>query len=110
MGKLKEAVTTTAITIGTQLIPVILSVVTFFEQHKTATEALAVAIGIVLTGSVIKFIAGAVSPLAKAVGGIGTAHREGAVGQHRLGRIRGVRHCATGCAVCHAWDGIRIRR
>ncbi|MGW2861958.1 phage tail tape measure protein [Streptomyces sp. NPDC001205] len=73
MGKLKEAVTTAAITVGAKLIPVILSVVTFFEQHKTATEALAVAIGIVLTGSVVKFIASAVSPLVKAVGGIGSA-------------------------------------
>ncbi|MEV5944246.1 phage tail tape measure protein [Streptomyces sp. NPDC051994] len=73
MTKLKETVTTTAITIGTQLIPVILAVVTFFQQHKMATEALAIAIGVVLTGSVIKFIAGAVSPLIKAVGGIGSA-------------------------------------
>ena len=105
MGKLKEAVTTTAITIGTQLIPVILAVVTFFEQHKMATEALAMAIGVVLTGSVIKFIAGAVSPLIKAVGGIGSALGKvpwgsvasGASSAFDTARRRGM----------YAWDGIK---
>jgi TP901 family phage tail tape measure protein len=105
MGKLKEAVTTTAITIGTQLIPVILSVVTFFQQHKVATEALAVAIGIVLTGSVIKFIVGAVSPLIKAVGGIGTA-----IGKVPWGSVASGASSAFGTAQrlgTSAWTGIR---
>jgi TP901 family phage tail tape measure protein len=60
MGRLKEAVATTAITVGSKLIPVILKVVTFFEQNKTAAIALAVVIGGVLTAAVISFAAGAV--------------------------------------------------
>lgn len=60
MGRLKEAVTTAAIVVGTKLIPVILKVVTFFEQNKAAAIALAVVIGGVLTAAVISFAAGAV--------------------------------------------------
>ncbi|WP_189764625.1 phage tail tape measure protein [Streptomyces xanthochromogenes] len=105
MGKLKEAVTTTAITIGTQLIPVILSVVSFFEQHKTATEGLAIAIGVVLTGSVLKFIAGAVSPLFKAVTGIAGVIKKvpwgsvasGASSAFDTMRLKGM----------YAWDGLK---
>jgi TP901 family phage tail tape measure protein len=60
MGRLKEAVTTAAIVVGTKLIPVILKVVTFFEQNKTAAIALAAVIGTVLTAAVVSFAAGAV--------------------------------------------------
>jgi TP901 family phage tail tape measure protein len=60
MGRLKETVTTAAIVVGTKLIPVILKVVTFFEQNKTAALALAVVIGGVLTAAVISFATGAV--------------------------------------------------
>lgn len=60
MGRLKEAVTTAAIVVGTKLIPVILKVVTFFQQNKTAALALAVVIGGVLTAAVISFATGAV--------------------------------------------------
>lgn len=55
MSRLKEAVTTAAITIGAKLIPVILAVVTFFEKHKAAAYALAAVIGTVLVAAVISF-------------------------------------------------------
>jgi TP901 family phage tail tape measure protein len=76
MGRLKEAVTTAAIVVGTKLIPVILSVITFFEQHKAASIALAVVIGAVLTGAVLTFIGSALSPLTKGLVGAakGTAN------------------------------------
>lgn len=60
MGRLKEAVQTAAITVGTKLIPVILKVVTFFEKNKAAAIALAVVIGGVLTAAVVSFATGAV--------------------------------------------------
>lgn len=60
MGRLKEAVQTAAITVGTKLIPVILKVVTFFEKNKGAAVALAVVIGGVLTAAVVSFATGAV--------------------------------------------------
>jgi TP901 family phage tail tape measure protein len=67
MGRLKEAVTTAAITVGSKLIPVILKVVTFFEKNKGAAIALAAVIGTVLTAAVISFATGAV---VGAVGGV----------------------------------------
>jgi len=60
MGRLKEAVTTTAIVVGTKLIPVLLHVVTFFEKNRTAAIALAVVIGGVLAAAVVSFAATAV--------------------------------------------------
>lgn len=55
MSRLKEAVTTAAITIGLKLIPVILSVITFFERHRSACIALAIVIGTVLVSAVVAF-------------------------------------------------------
>jgi TP901 family phage tail tape measure protein len=55
MSRLKEVVTTAAITIGLKLIPVILAVVTFFEKHKAAAYALAAVIGTVLVAAVVSF-------------------------------------------------------
>lgn len=55
MSRLKEAVTTTAITIGLKLIPAILSVITFFEKHRSACIALAIVIGTVLVSAVVAF-------------------------------------------------------
>ncbi|MEU5633526.1 phage tail tape measure protein [Streptomyces rishiriensis] len=60
MSRLKEAVTTAAIVVGTKLIPVILKVVTFFEHNKAAAIGLAAVIGGVLAAAVISFATGAV--------------------------------------------------
>ncbi len=60
MGRLKETVSTAAIVIGAKLIPVILSVIGFFERHKAVTMALAAVIGTVLTAAVVSFATGAV--------------------------------------------------
>ncbi|MEV6580281.1 phage tail tape measure protein [Streptomyces sp. NPDC051582] len=57
MGRLKEAVTTAAITIGLKLIPVILAVITYFERNKPAAIALAVVIGTVLVAAMAAFTA-----------------------------------------------------
>ncbi|ELP67683.1 tail tape measure protein, TIGR01760 family [Streptomyces turgidiscabies Car8] len=70
MGRLKEAVTTAAITVGAKLIPVILKVVTYFEKHKAAAIALAAVIAGVLTAAVISFAAGAVVGAVKGVSDI----------------------------------------
>lgn len=71
MARLKETVVTAAITIGLKLIPVILSVIGFFERHRAATYALAAAIGSVLAGSVLMFIGKALTPFVKALGIVG---------------------------------------
>ncbi|GAA3267685.1 phage tail tape measure protein [Streptomyces lavendulae] len=55
MGRLKEAVTTAAIVVGTKLIPVILAVITYFERNKPAAIALATVIGVVLVAAVTAF-------------------------------------------------------
>lgn len=57
MGRLKEAVTTAAITIGLKLIPVILAVLTFFERNKPAAVTLAIVIGTILVGAMAMFTA-----------------------------------------------------
>ncbi|MFB6805489.1 phage tail tape measure protein [Streptomyces sp. NPDC056387] len=57
MGRLKEAVTTAAITIGLKLIPVILAVITYFERNKPAAIALAVVIGTILVAAMAAFTA-----------------------------------------------------
>ena len=76
MAQLKARVEVTAITIGTKLIPVVTAVIGFFAQHQAATEALAAVIGAVLTGAVLKFLSGALSPLTKGISGAikGTAN------------------------------------
>lgn len=67
MGRLKEAVTTAAIVVGTKLIPVILKAITFFEKHKTVAMALATVIGGVLAAAVVSFATGAVVGAVKGV-------------------------------------------
>lgn len=57
MGRLKEAVTTAAIVVGTKLIPVILKVITYFEKNKPAAIALATVIGVILVAAMAAFIA-----------------------------------------------------
>lgn len=57
MARLKEAVTTAAITIGLKLIPVILAVITYFERNKPAAIALAVVIGTILVAAMAAFTA-----------------------------------------------------
>ncbi|MFD7016143.1 phage tail tape measure protein [Streptomyces sp. NPDC059928] len=69
MEKIKANAENLGIALGLKLIPVIQSVLSFFTQHKAASEALAAAIGVVLTGAVVKFVAGALSPLISAMGG-----------------------------------------
>ncbi|MFI2078585.1 phage tail tape measure protein [Streptomyces triculaminicus] len=105
MGRLKETLNTTAITIGAKLIPVILSVIEFFEKNRAATYALATVIGVVLTGSVLKFIGGALKPFVSAVGGIGKA-----IGKIPWGRVASGASSAFDTArlrAMYAWDGIR---
>jgi TP901 family phage tail tape measure protein len=82
MGRLKEAVQTAAITIGSKLIPVLLKMLNFFEKHKTVAIALAGIIGTVLTAAVVSFAANAVvgavkgvSDLAKGLGAAAKAVR-----------------------------------
>ncbi|WP_164543456.1 phage tail tape measure protein [Streptomyces mobaraensis] len=98
MGRLRESVTTAAIVVGTKLIPVILSVISFFEQHKSASMALAVVIGAVLTGSVLKFIGGALRPLMSTLGVVGRVML-GAVGMLQgvswSGTVAGVQAVGT---------------
>lgn len=71
MGRLKEAVTTAAITVGSKLIPVILKVITFFEKHKAAAVALAAVVGGVLTAAMVSFAAGATTNAVKSVSELG---------------------------------------
>jgi TP901 family phage tail tape measure protein len=71
MSQLKERLETAAITIGTKLIPVVLSVTNFFLQHKTVAEGLAVVIGGVLTAAVLSFATGAVVGAVKGIADIG---------------------------------------
>jgi TP901 family phage tail tape measure protein len=60
MGRLKEAVQTTAITVGLKLIPVITKVIDYFEHNRSAALVLAAAVGTVLTTAVLAFAATAV--------------------------------------------------
>ncbi|WP_055590126.1 phage tail tape measure protein [Peterkaempfera griseoplana] len=86
MARLKQTVETTAITIGLKLIPIVQKIIGFFSEHKTASEGLAIAIGVILAGSVLKFIGGALSPL---VSGLGLLSK-GAVGAvGAVGRLAG---------------------
>ncbi|MEV5944424.1 phage tail tape measure protein [Streptomyces sp. NPDC051994] len=71
--QLKAGLDTLLIQLGTKLIPIVTSVIDFFTKHKTITEALAVAIGLVLTGAVVKFVVGALTPLVSAMGGVAKA-------------------------------------
>ncbi|MFF3151800.1 phage tail tape measure protein [Streptomyces sp. NPDC057910] len=70
--QLKAGLDTLLIQLGTKLIPIITAAIDFFTRHKAAAEGLAVAIGVILTGAVIKFIASALTPLVKGISGIGT--------------------------------------
>jgi TP901 family phage tail tape measure protein len=69
MRVLHAQVETAAIKLGTVLLPVVQKLIGFFEKHTAAVKALAVVIGLVLTGAVMKFIVGALSPLAKGLVG-----------------------------------------
>ncbi|MGW1071592.1 phage tail tape measure protein [Streptomyces sp. NPDC002537] len=60
------------IQLGTGLIPIVTAAIGFFTQHRTAAEALAVAIGVVLAGAVVKFATGAVLGAVTGVKDIGT--------------------------------------
>ncbi|MCY0917062.1 phage tail tape measure protein [Streptomyces sp. H27-G5] len=57
MGRLKEVVTTSAIVIGTKLIPVILKVITFFEKNRVAAYTLAIVVGGILLAGMAAFTA-----------------------------------------------------
>jgi TP901 family phage tail tape measure protein len=96
MQKIKANAENLGITLGLKLIPVIQSVLSFFTQHKAASEALAAAIGIVLTGAVVKFIVSALTPLVKGIGGIASA-----IGKIPWGGI------ASGAS--SAFDTLRLR-
>ncbi|TKA11749.1 phage tail tape measure protein [Actinacidiphila oryziradicis] len=105
MTRMKEAVNTVAITVGLKLIPVIMSVIGFFEKHTTVTKVLAAAIGVILVGSVVKFISGALKPLISGIGGIGKA-----IGKIPWGRIASGASSAFNSArlgAMYAWDGIK---
>ncbi|MFK0154624.1 phage tail tape measure protein [Streptomyces sp. NPDC090493] len=77
MGRLKEAVQTAAITVGSKLIPVLLKVIGFFEKHKAVAIALAGVIGTVLTAAVVAFatnaVIGAVKGISDITKGLGAA-------------------------------------
>ncbi|MFE2486069.1 phage tail tape measure protein [Streptomyces mirabilis] len=103
--QLKAGFDSLLIQLGTKLIPIVTAAIGFFTQHKAATEALAVAIGVVLAGSVLKFIGGALTPFVKAVGGIGKAVGKipwgkigsGASSAFETMRLKGM----------YAWDGVK---
>lgn len=84
LAQLRQGADVLAIKLGMQLIPIISSAITFFTQHKAASEALAIAIGVILTGSVLKFVTGALTPYVKALGGLGKAGISAAQGVGRL--------------------------
>ena len=71
MSQLKERLEVAAITIGTKLIPVVLTSLNFFMHHKTVVEALAAVIGGVLTAAVLSFATGAVVGAVKGIRDIG---------------------------------------
>ncbi|MEV8480316.1 phage tail tape measure protein, partial [Streptomyces sp. NPDC051173] len=73
ISQLKERVQVAAITIGTQLIPVVSAVIGFFTQYQGVTLALATVIGVVLTAAVIRFSTSAVVGAVAGVKEIGTA-------------------------------------
>jgi hypothetical protein len=103
--QLKAGFDSLLIQLGTKLIPIVTAAIGFFTQHKAATEALAVAIGVILTGSVLKFIGGALKPFVSAIGGIGKAVGKipwdkigsGASSAFETMRLRGM----------YAWDGVK---
>lgn len=103
--QLKAGFDSLLIQLGTKLIPIVTAVIGFFTQHKTASEALAVAIGVVLTGSVIKFIGGALKPLVSAIGGIGKAI--GKIPWGSLGSGASSAFTTVRLRAMYAWDGIK---
>lgn len=105
MAKIKAGAENLGITLGLKLIPPIQKTIAFLEQHRGVVDALAVAIGVVLTGSVLKFIGGALKPFVSAIGGIGKAVGKipwdkigsGASSAFETMRLRGM----------YAWDGVK---
>ncbi|MFF0409053.1 phage tail tape measure protein [Kitasatospora sp. NPDC004745] len=88
MSQLKERLETAAITLGTKLIPVVLSSLNFFMQHKVVVEALAAVIAGVLSAAVLSFATGAVVGAVRGIRDIGlglsaatTAVRDFEIGQ-----------------------------
>ncbi|MFD9633624.1 phage tail tape measure protein [Streptomyces violascens] len=69
--QLKAGLDTLLIQLGTKLIPIVTSVIDFFTKHKTITEGLAAAIGVVLTAAVVKFATSAITGAVKGVGDLG---------------------------------------
>ena len=65
--QLKAGFDTLLIELGNKLIPIITRLIDFFTKHKTVTEGLAIAIGVVLAGAVVKFATGAVVGAVKGV-------------------------------------------
>ncbi len=86
VSQLKERVQVAAITIGTQLIPVVSAVIGFFTRYQGVTLGLATVIGVVLTAAVLRFSTGAVTGAVKGVKEIGTS---------LAGAVRAVRAFAT---------------
>jgi len=108
MGRLKEVVTTAAITVGLKLIPVILRVIGYFETHKAASMALAGVIGGILVSSVLMFIGTALKPLLSMLQLVG----KGALALGRAftkipwGSIGGG-FTSLRLRAMYAWDGIK---
>jgi phage-related protein len=105
MSKIKAGAENLGITLGLKLIPPIQKTFAFLQQHKGVVDALAVAIGVVLAGSVLKFIGGALKPFVSAIGGIGKAVGKipwgtigsGASSAFETMRLKGM----------YAWDGVK---
>ncbi|MDU8998206.1 phage tail tape measure protein [Streptomyces mirabilis] len=76
MDKIKASAENIGITLGLKLIPPIQKVFAFLQSHQDVVKGLAVVIGTVLAGAVLKFVGGALSPFAKGIVGAtkGTAN------------------------------------
>nr|WP_281396831.1 phage tail tape measure protein [Streptomyces olivoverticillatus] len=99
MQKIKAEAANLGIALGLRLIPPIQQLIGFFAQHQAATEALAVAIGVVLTGAVVKFIAGALTPLMSGLSLAGKGISSAA------SLLKGANWASVG----RSFDGIRLR-
>ncbi|RLU81135.1 phage tail tape measure protein [Streptomyces griseocarneus] len=73
VSQLKERVQVAAITIGTQLIPVVSAGIGFFTRYQGVTMALAAVIGVALVAAFVRFSAGAVVGAVKGARDFGTA-------------------------------------
>ncbi|MFE2832158.1 phage tail tape measure protein [Streptomyces mirabilis] len=103
--QLKAGFDSLLIQLGTKLIPIVTAAIGFFTQHKAATEALAVAIGVVLTGSVLKFIGGALKPFVSGIGGIGKA--VGKIPWDKIGSGASSAFETLRLKGMYAWDGVK---